>query len=65
MAELAQWFPDDATFQPAVNKDPHAKEYLRRSWERGTAGSTHISPRDAPAPSVVQRLYASYDKVRR
>ncbi|KAG2439667.1 hypothetical protein HYH02_010549 [Chlamydomonas schloesseri] len=34
LQELQSWYPDGVTFQPAVNKDSRAQEYLRRSYER-------------------------------
>ncbi|KAG2497694.1 hypothetical protein HYH03_004431 [Edaphochlamys debaryana] len=52
--ELQRWYPDGVTFQPQVNKDPRAQEYLRRSWERSSkqAGSTTTTTTATAAPST-------------
>lgn len=68
MAALASWHPDDVTFQPEINKSQTARDYLRRSWDRG--GSTtstvvsNIGQMGAGPAQVVDRLYACQDKVR-
>lgn len=72
MSELANWFPDDVTFQPVVNKDHRAKEYLRRSWDKVSKsgqGALKAEPSAAEGAStssfsVVDRLYAMMEKVR-
>ena len=59
MEELATWVPDDYTFKPAVNQNKVSKDYLRRSLE-----PTRDSPSKSTVPPVVERLYASHEKVR-
>ncbi|GIM06636.1 hypothetical protein Vretimale_10899 [Volvox reticuliferus] len=34
LEDLRNWYPEGVTFQPQVNKDPRALEYLRRSWDK-------------------------------
>ncbi|KAG2436669.1 hypothetical protein HXX76_006197 [Chlamydomonas incerta] len=57
LQELQSWYPDGVTFQPAVNKDPRAQEYLRRSYERSSrqvpaaSGATSAASPGGPAAS--------------
>ncbi|EFJ40059.1 hypothetical protein VOLCADRAFT_120064 [Volvox carteri f. nagariensis] len=34
LEDLRNWYPEGVTFQPQVNKDPRALEYLQRSWDK-------------------------------
>ncbi|KXZ44639.1 hypothetical protein GPECTOR_64g133 [Gonium pectorale] len=64
MEELQRWYPDGVTFQPQVNKDPRAQEYLRRSWDRQSKQGPPAegSPQMGTPPSVVERLYAEAER---
>ena len=59
MEELSTWVPDDYTFKPVLNHDKMAQEHLRRSFEPTKANS----PSKGTVPPVVERLYASHEKV--
>ncbi|MEW5317077.1 MAG: hypothetical protein WDW38_008408 [Sanguina aurantia] len=61
MDELANWYPDEVTFQPAVNKSQAAKEYLRRSWDKmGTSGAAGLLQHtQLMQPSVTSSVAAS------
>ncbi|MEW5301774.1 MAG: hypothetical protein WDW36_004612 [Sanguina aurantia] len=61
MDELANWYPDEVTFQPAVNKSHAAREYLRRSWDRmGTSGAAGLQQQQPlMQPSVTSSVAAS------
>eukprot|EP00798_Chlamydomonas_sp_ICE-L_P002715 gene2715-12588_t len=71
MEELSKWCPDDATFQPQVNKRSTAVEYMKRSFEGGSEGldvGSTADPGSLPSaanpPPVINRLYASYNKTK-
>lgn len=54
--ELAHWYPDGVTFQPQVNKDKRAQEYLRRSYDKAASSGSAPAPAtsaDGPAAPLV------------
>ncbi|GAX82985.1 hypothetical protein CEUSTIGMA_g10412.t1 [Chlamydomonas eustigma] len=62
MEELATWVPDEVTFQPQVNHDHMAQEYLRRSYDTTKISSPAKAAAAVAVPPVVERLYARHQK---
>lgn len=64
LREYEHWYPEDVTFHPKTNNSQTALEYLRHSWDHhGRNSESSRKPADPTAkPSIVQRLYASYEK---
>ena len=62
--EYAHWYPEEVTFKPQLVTDPRmSSEFLHRSWQR-VLGSEPGAPLTSANPGLVERLYASHDKVR-
>lgn len=61
--DYQHWYPEEVTFQPKLNESAMSREFLRKSLQK--EGSS-LAPNASGAErhmALVNRLYASYEKV--
>ncbi|KAG1654590.1 hypothetical protein FOA52_008737 [Chlamydomonas sp. UWO 241] len=65
LEELSGWVPEEATFQPAVNKSSAALEWqMRASLSESLAGMMGAAGATGDAPPVVARLYQAGERTK-
>jgi hypothetical protein len=61
--DYQHWYPEEVTFQPKLNESAMSREFLRKSLQKeGASINPHASGEERHM-ALVNRLYASYEKV--
>lgn len=63
MQDYQHWYPEEVTFQPKLHESAMSREFLRKSL--GPEGAAMLAASgEERHMALVNRLYASYEKVR-